>query len=146
MKKLVLIALALCTFTLSAQPGNPSRNQKKGKVEKMKDWTPEQKAELSTKKLALELNLTEAQQEKIYPIQLQILKDRAEMRATKKEQKELSSDELFNLQNARLEKQLKTKEQLKSILTTEQFEKWEKKHAKKNRNRKGKRLDRKRKN
>ncbi len=129
MKNLVLIALTLFTFTLSAQPGNPQRKGKKEMVEKMKDWTPEQKAELATKKLTIDLNLTEAQQKRIYPIQLEMLKDRAESRATKEKKTELSSKELFDTQNARLEKQIKTKEQFKAILTTEQFEKWEKKHA-----------------
>lgn len=142
MKNLVLIAFALFTFTLSAQPGKHHRNGKKEMVEKMKDWTPEQKAELATKKLTLDLNLTEAQQKKVYPITLEMMKDREQMRTSKEKKTELSSQELFDTQNARLEKQIKTKEQFKNILNAEQFEKWEKKHSRNKGNKRGKRLHR----
>ncbi len=129
MKNLVLIAFALVAFTVSAQPGNPQRKGKKDLAEKTKDWTPEQKAELATKKMTLDLNLTEAQQQKIYPIHLEMMKDRVKRKANKEKKSDLSSTELFDLQNARLEKKIKTKKQFKDILTTEQFESWEKKHA-----------------
>ncbi|WP_432412773.1 hypothetical protein [Rasiella sp. SM2506] len=143
MKNLVLIAFALFTCTLSAQSVKHERKGKKEMVEKMKDWTPEQKAELATKKLALDLNLTEAQQKNIYPIQLENIKDRAKIRATKEKKTELSSKELFDVQNTRLEKQIKTKEQFKTILTAEQFEKWDKKHPRNKRTKRGKRSERK---
>lgn len=129
MKNLILIAIALFTITLSAQSGNHPRKGKKEMVEKTKDWTPEQRAELATKKMALALNLTEAQQKNVYPIQLEMMKDRVQMRTKKENKSDLSSEELFDLQKARLEKQLKTKEQYKAILTAEQFEKWEAKHS-----------------
>jgi protein CpxP len=128
MKNLVLIALALFTFTLSAQPGDHPRKEKKEMVDKAKDWTPEQKAELATKKMTLALNLSEAQQKKVYPIQLKIMKNRAQMRLQKDKKSELSSKELFDVQNDRLANKIKTKEQLKAILTAEQFDKLEKKH------------------
>lgn len=137
MKNLVLIAFALLTFTLSAQPGDHHRKGKKEMVEKMKDWTPEQKAELATKKLTLELNLTEEQQQKVYPIQLNMIKDRVQMKTKKEKKTELSSKELFDMQNERLEKQIKTKEQFKNILNAEQFDKWEKRHSRKRGNKRG---------
>ncbi|RDK84334.1 hypothetical protein [Marinirhabdus gelatinilytica] len=135
MKKLVLIALALCTLTLSAQPGDHSRKRKKEFAEKKNDWTPEQKAELATKQMALKLDLTEAQQQKIYPIQLTMVKDREQLRAHRDKKEELTSEELFVRKKEQLEKRLQTKEQLKAILTPEQFELWKKTHKRK-RNRK----------
>lgn len=137
MKNLLLIAFALFTFALSAQPGHP-RKGKKEMAEKTKDWTPEQRAELATKKMTLDLSLTEIQEEKVAIINLEIMKDREKMRATQDKKSDVSSNERFNLQRARLEKKIKTKEQFKSILTPEQFEKWEKKHAKNNKSKRPK--------
>ena len=131
MKNLVLIALVLFTYTVSAQRGDHPRKEKKEMVNKMKDWTPEQKAELATKKLTLDLNLTEAQQEKIYPLQLEMVKDRVHMRAHKEKKSDLSSKELFEAQNERLEKQIDTQNKFKAILTADQFELWEKMKSRK---------------
>lgn len=130
MKNILLIAFTLFTFILSAQSGNPQRKGKKEIAEKTKDWTPEQRAQLSTKKMTLDLNLTEAQEKKVGIINLEMMKDREKMRATKAKKSDLSSNELFELQHARLEKKIKTKEQFRSILTAEQFDLWEKKYPK----------------
>ena len=131
MKKLVLIAFALFSLTISAQPGSHyEKGHKKEMAENSKDWSPEQRAVLATKKMTLALSLSEAQQHKIYPIHLEVSKERMAMRAQKEKKEELSSDELFERKNAHLEKQIQLKQQFKSILTPEQFEKWEAAHHK----------------
>lgn len=101
MKKLIMIALVLITTIGYAQ------DQK----EKMKkDWTPEQMAEKKTKKMTSELNLTDAQQERVRVIHLNKANEgksrRTEMRA--------------NNETARSN----YKAQMKTILSADQYSKW----------------------
>ncbi|MAZ71871.1 MAG: hypothetical protein CMC70_01870 [Flavobacteriaceae bacterium] len=135
MKKIVLIAIALISISVSAQHEKTHRKEhKKEMVEKMKDWTPEQKAEVATKKMTLALDLNEAQQKQVYAIHLETAKDRLKMKDNKEKNanEALSPDELFELKKARMEKKIETKAQFKAILTAEQYKKWEKKsHRKK---------------
>ena len=96
-----MIALVLITTIGYAQ------DQK----EKMKkDWTPEQMAEKKTKKMTSELNLTDAQQERVRVIHLNKANEgksrRTEMRA--------------NNETARSN----YKAQMKTILSADQYSKW----------------------
>tara|TARA_R110002020_G_scaffold474772_3_gene707279 strand:+ start:166864 stop:167301 length:438 start_codon:yes stop_codon:yes gene_type:complete len=129
MKKLILIILVLFSCTLVAQSGPRKSKMKAGDAkEEIKDWSPEQRAELKTKKMALHLDLTEAQQNKIYAIELEIAKNRLAMKEKRAEKKELSSDERYEAKKKMLDAKLQIKEQYKSVLTAEQFEKWQKTH------------------
>ncbi|QIE60284.1 hypothetical protein G5B37_12140 [Rasiella rasia] len=127
MKNVLMIALVLFSYTLIAQPGDRRDSEKrKEKMEKMKDWTPEEIADIKTKKLALHLDLTDAQQKKVYPIELQIAKKRQEMRLEKEKKTEKTSKEAYERQKNLLDEKLSVKQQYKSVLTAEQYEKWEK--------------------
>jgi periplasmic protein CpxP/Spy len=121
MKNLVLIALVLCSLTVTAQPIHHHK-------ENAKDWTPEQRATLATKKMTLTLNLTEIQQKQVYPVLLEVATNRMEMRALKNKKAELSSDELYDIKSEQIEKRIETKGALKNILSPEQFKKWEAGH------------------
>ena len=93
----------------------------------LKDMTPEQVATLKTKKLALALDLTEAQQKQMMQIELENAKLRNEIRAERKEKGEKpDADERFEMANARLEKQLAHQAKMKEILTDEQYLQWKK--------------------
>lgn len=151
MKKLFLIALALVTIQVSAQ--NKKQGDKKGdRMENrqgMKDFTPEEMAQLQTKKMTLDLDLTASQQKKIEKLNLEKATDRkakmearqAKMKAGKGEKP--SKEERLAMMNERLDKQMETKKKMKQILNDDQFEKWEKtmsrKQGKSNRKTKGKR-------
>lgn len=127
MKKLILVLALMTGLTAMGQKG--SNGHKKGK---MSDMTPEQMATLQSKRLTLELDLNEAQQDQVYQLALQ----NATMRKAKKEamQKRKESDdfekptadERYKMQNARLEHQIAQKEKMKKILSAEQYAKWEK--------------------
>lgn len=60
-----------------------------------------------------------------------------ERKARKEEGKTLSPDERFDLRNERLDYQLKRKKDMKSLLTAEQYVKWEKAHMKRGMHRRG---------
>ncbi len=137
MKKLILIALALVTIQVSAQ--NRNRDDRKGdrmeQRDKFKDFTPEEVAQLQTKQMALDLNLTEAQQKQIQKINLENAVDRkAKMEARQSRMKDDNAEkpnkeERLKMMNERLDKQLEMKQKMSKILNADQFEKWEKMHS-----------------
>lgn len=127
-----LFALAILLFSLAGVAQEHSRgHHKKKKAHMMENFTPEQVAELKTKKMTLALDLSKSQQDKIYALSLDEAKKRkakiAEHKKRKEsgEKKELSSDEKFKMMNQRLDYQIEMKKKMKSILTEEQFKKFE---------------------
>ncbi|UPS91902.1 MULTISPECIES: hypothetical protein [unclassified Bizionia] len=131
MKKIFLIALALVTFQLSAQ--DKKQMHKKGeRAEKMQAYTPEEMAELQTKKLTLDLDLTKEQQKQVMTLNLEAAKERKAMMEKRqefqkeKEAKSVSKDDKLKMKNDRLDKQIAMKAKMKEILNDEQYAKWEK--------------------
>lgn len=132
MKKILVIAIALISLQGVAQERQREhrKEDRKERPQTLKDLTPEQAATLQTKKMALHLDLSEAQQKEIYQLNLANAKEReSKMEAVKKmrESDEKPSKEAhYDMMNERLDNQIAQKKQLKSILTKEQFEKLEK--------------------
>lgn len=145
MKKILLIALAIFTINTTAQAQKQKsqkgeRLEKSQKMNRYKDFTPEEIAQLQTKKMTLELDLTDAQQKEVYKLLLTEAKDKKQMMDDRKAKREaykssgenrgkrkmLSKEERFNLENERLDKQIAHKKEMQRILKKEQFEKWEK--------------------
>jgi hypothetical protein len=132
MKKILLIAMALISLQGIAQKrqGELRNGDRSERSRTLRNLTPEQAATLQSKKMALHLDLSEAQQKEIYKLNLANAKERqAKMEAVKKmrESGEKPSKEArYDLMNERLDKQIAQKRQMKSILTIEQFEKFKK--------------------
>lgn len=101
MKKLIMIALVLVSTIGYAQ-------DKKEKIKK--DWTPEQMAEKKTKKMTSELNLTDAQQERVRLIHLIKAKERMAKRTALRANNQTAKSNY--------------KAQMKEILTADQYSKW----------------------
>lgn len=126
MKNVLIICLALLTISLQAQPGNDEgKHHINGKN---MDYTPEQIAELRTKKMDLQLDLTEQQEKRVYSLMLNKMIKR---KAKKEDHKEKVS---FEKRKEMLDHRIEEKKELKSILTKEQFDKWETIMQSKNRN------------
>ncbi|MEZ4874662.1 MAG: hypothetical protein R2793_04260 [Flavobacteriaceae bacterium] len=126
MKKLVFILFVLMGLAIQAQPGDGPHRGNKESREQREDLTPQQRAELKTKKMTLHLDLTEAQQKKVQDLILQKELKRDEMRAQREKGKELTQEEKFALKSKMLDEEIEMKKQLKSILTEEQYTKLEK--------------------
>ncbi len=132
MKKILVLAIALISLQGIAQERQRENRQenRKERQQNLKDLTPEQAATLQTKKMALHLDLSEAQQKEIYKLNLANAKERqSKMEAVKKMRKsdeKPSKEARYDMMNERLDNQIAQKKQLKSILTKEQFEKLEK--------------------
>ena len=151
MKHILLIAIALFTLNATAQQQKPQ--QKKGdrterpqRMNMFKDFTPEEMAELKTKKMTLDFDLTESQKKEIYKLNLKEASDRKKMmdeRKAKMEERKnnkgqnnmRSKEERFNMANDKLDKQIAHKKEMQRILNKEQFEKWEKANKSRNKNR-----------
>ena len=78
MKKILVIAIALISLQGVAQERQREhrKEDRKERPQTLKDLTPEQAATLQTKKMALHLDLSEAQQKEIYQLNLANAKER----------------------------------------------------------------------
>lgn len=92
--------------------------------------TAEQQATLTVKKMALRLDLTDAQQRKLKPIITQQITERRaqmeKMRKLREEKKQLEAEARYERQNEMLDKKLAFKKEMKSILNAEQYQEFEK--------------------
>ena len=126
--------LLVSTIVMAQRGGNRGHSK----------MTPEQVATLQTKKMTLALDLTEAQQSEVQKLQLEQAKFRQSKREERKEKREKeegrpTSEERFEMSEARLDRAIAHKTAMKEILSSDQYEKWEKIQAQKTRRTKGKR-------
>ena len=121
MKKAMIILMALTTFAITAQ--NKSEDRKENRSQPRENLTPEQRAELHTKKMTLHLNLNETQQAQVNHLMLEMHKDRPE---PPKNRKEMTDAQKFEAKNAMLDRRIAIKKEMKQILNEEQYTKWEK--------------------
>lgn len=126
MKYLLIFAITACSFTMQAQPPQGDRHAKREMRKERPNFTPEQIAELNTNKLTLGLELNESQANRVKALELDLATKRAAKRESMKDRKDLSDEALFELKNESLKNQIAHKNSMKSILTADQFEKWEK--------------------
>ncbi len=130
MKTLIAIALALFTLNGFAQGERKHRKDHNERSQQMKDMTPEEVANIKSKQLTLSLTLDEIQESKVYDLILEEVKytkaNREQRKANKSEGKKPTKEQRLAMQNERLDKQIAFKRAMKSILTDEQFAKFEK--------------------
>lgn len=127
--KTVGMALLLL-FGLSAYGQHEHRIPRHEKEVQLK---PEQRAELHAKKLTLALDLSTSQQQQVQEV---FLAKEAERSARKEDLKQSDSvrrdpQHRYKRMNQRLDAMIAHKNEMKEILTEEQYEKWEKIAAKK---------------
>jgi len=143
MKKVILLVALMVGFTAMAQKGE------RGHKGDFKNMSAEQMAALQTKKMTLDLDLTEAQQKKIQALNLENAKKHKAKMEERKALKEAdvrpvrTSDEHYAIRAERLDAAIAHKSELKKILSNEQFEQWEMYHKKRGDHRKGKHSKRK---
>ncbi len=120
MKKAMIIFMALATFAMTSQ--NTTNDRSEHRQHLQDNLTPEQKAELHSKKMALSLDLNETQQAKIKQVFLNMMKDSPKRGEGKKE---MTDTQKFEAKSAMLDRKIAMKKALKEILTEEQYAKWE---------------------
>jgi len=131
MKKLLLIGVLLAGMSALAQKDARFAHERHG----MDDMTPEQMATLSSKRMALALDLSGEQLNMVQELQLQRANERKSFMEARKqagdEKVMQTSEERFNRMNEMLNRQLAYKDAMKKILNEEQFARWEKWEARK---------------
>ena len=149
MKKLAIIALVLVTLTGYAQKKDRKNMDKENRSELREDISPKDMAELKAKRLTLKLDLTDAQQAKVQKIILKQTEENQKLREERKanngEKKEKpSKDEMVEREIHRLDQKIEMKREMKTILSSEQYAKFEKmkpNHRNKKDEKKGKRSE-----
>ena len=126
MKNVSIAFMLLCSITLFAQrPGHGKMDKQKPLLEKIKSFTPEQQAELESKRLTLSLDLNGSQQQSVQKLALEKTTKRKLQRLDSEARKKLTSEELYQLQVTKLDSQIVFKSGMRSILNKDQFDKWE---------------------
>jgi len=125
----VLCTLVLLTSTLTFA----QRDGRRGPTDEFhKDLSVEQLATLKTKKMTLALDLSQKQQQEIYEFNVDHVTYRKEKMAERKAMKEGGErskptiEERYALENAKLDRMIAQQQELKKILTDEQFDQWKK--------------------
>ncbi len=120
MKKIVLVLLLAISFV--------GFSQEKKEMQKER-LTNEQRAELESKKMKLDLDLNDKQTAEVKKLLLEQQNKGDEVRKTMKAKKESgvkpSQDEIFKMKNELLDRQIAFKGEMKKLLTPEQYTKWE---------------------
>ncbi|WP_417785368.1 Spy/CpxP family protein refolding chaperone [Tenacibaculum sp.] len=128
MKKLLTLLILAVSFTVTTQA------QKRDKT-KHEELSTEQKTELAVKKMTLQLDLTEAQQNQIRPLIAEQVAERQKMWAKRKAMKEsgkkATADERYAMKSHMLDKKIAHKSEMKRILNKQQYERYEKMNARK---------------
>jgi hypothetical protein len=124
MKKLIIATLLVVGMSSFAQ--DKKEMEKRPHRDEMEKFTPEQRNQLMLKKMTLDLDLNAKQQEQMKQIIAEQSTKREAMRTARKaNQEKPTSDELFAMKNKMLDEQIVMKNKMKSILSPEQFEKWD---------------------
>lgn len=124
MKKIVIIALALCTLTGFAQK-NKSDNSSSILKERISK-NPDNRAKVETKQLTLSLDLTNEQQAQVEDAFLAHYSDlkAKRMEQEKKVGKEMSNEERKQKRLDRLDDAIALKAKMKTILNEQQYAKY----------------------
>lgn len=95
----------------------------------MDEFTPEQRAELQTKRLTLELDLNDKQQKELKKLLTEQSKKqeeaRAKHKAMKESGKEPTTDERFAMQSKMMDEKIAFRAEIKKILSEKQMAKWD---------------------
>lgn len=136
MKKLMMIVIAFATLQVSAQ--EQKRQMRKQSMASNSQYSPEDMAQLQTKRMTLKLDLNDKQQKEVSTLFL----EEAKVRQSKKEaylkskdtaeKKTLSKEDRLKMANARLDQQIERQKKMKTILSADQYEKWGKMNERRN--------------
>jgi hypothetical protein len=120
MKKLCIVALLVIGLSSFAQ--ERKERHPKGEIEQM---TLEQRNQLHLKKMTLDLDLNAKQQEQVGKLMTEQMAKIEKMKAEHKAKMEEAKALRFEMKNKMLDEQIELKNKMKSILSADQFAKWE---------------------
>ena len=124
-----LLALFICfSLTINAQKKQFFKNKK--------SLTTEQLTTLKVKKMTLELELSEIQQNKLTPVIKELISERSaqldKKRELKNEVKKINPNERYQMANKILDRKIMFQKEMRTILNEEQFKKFKTLEKKRN--------------
>lgn len=119
MKKLVVALLFIVGITAMAQ----EKEMKRPNGDKFASLTPEQKVEFQVKKMSKDLNLNEKQVKEMKAL---VTKEVEKREAIKAEMKALQAKQRIEMKAKMDEEYASMSNEMRKILTSEQYTKWEK--------------------
>jgi hypothetical protein len=124
-RQLLSTLMVLSIFTINAQHHSKQHKHKP-------DFTPEQIATLKSKKMALQLDLTEAQIKSVNKLETEKAWDRKAMQESRSKvnSNEGSSEARFKRLDNQLDHHISYQRQMKKILTDKQYDLWKVTHHK----------------
>lgn len=144
MKNLIVIAIAFLSLQVMAQDhGRP--HHKKMDKEMLKDLSAEDMATLKTKRMTLDLDLDESQSKAVYALFLEEskrLKTKMAERNNEEKKEKPSKEEHLKRLNEKLDRQIALKKEMKSILNEDQYKKYERHFARRGKQKKEMRRER----
>lgn len=122
MKKVCILLLALVTMAGFSQEKEQRKEMRQKMMQERKDLSPQQKAELHTKRLTLQLDLTETQQKEIQKLQLEMITKREANKETRKANAEEAG--FYDKATTRLDVRQQYQDKMKAILSEKQYSNW----------------------
>ncbi|MEX0995504.1 MAG: hypothetical protein WDZ45_00485 [Flavobacteriaceae bacterium] len=132
MKTVCTLILALITTIGFSQEKEQRKEMRQKMMQERQDLSPEQKADLTTKRLTLHLDLTEAQQKEVHKLQLEMISEREKNKELRKAEAEEAG--FYDKATARLDKRQEYQNKMKSILNESQYQTWKEGMKKSTRN------------
>lgn len=127
MKKLAIMALAVFTLTGFAQveKKDDMSNSLKERMTKRANTSPEDRAKIETKQMALKLDLSDDQQTQVEGALLEhYSKESPNTKLDKKARKKMTDEQRQEMKINRLDGAIALKEKMKTILNDEQYTKY----------------------
>lgn len=112
--------MAFVSLSISAQ--NSDKRNSEIRKELKENYSPEQRAELISKKMTLNLDLNDNQQKQLKELLLTMKKEKPNF---PRDNKEMSAEEKFEFKTNQMNRRITRKREFKKILTPEQYHKWE---------------------
>ncbi|MDN3596358.1 hypothetical protein [Zunongwangia endophytica] len=124
MKKLCFLMMMLVSISSFAQQKESRRKQMKERA--AMNMTAEEKAILKSKRLTLDLDLTEHQQKEFQKLYVNHAEEKHELKEDRKEAAKNSNlrEQSFEQMNARLDREIAFQQAMLEILSKEQYELW----------------------
>ncbi|MDO1499694.1 hypothetical protein Q2T40_06060 [Winogradskyella maritima] len=138
MKKLIVLAIAFCTLSVTAQEKRKTWDEfKKERGITDQNLTPEERATLESKRMTLQLDLSADQQQKVEATLAEHYKAGKATRDAMKKDRKPTNEERMAMRNSMLDAQIALKQKMKSILDKVQYARYEKMMAKRGMKRRG---------
>lgn len=129
MKPFILVAFIFIGMMSFAQPSKRGHDMSPP-MDKMANMSAENIATLMSKKMTLQLDLSETQQAQVYELLLESTTKKKAQRANRPERK-LSKEEHFEMQNKMLDDKIAFSKSMKAILNDAQYALWKQQNHKK---------------